>query len=325
MRNIHRRTLIGAAVGSAALGHAWPAIAQPGKPEVLKIVIPFPAGSGMDVTGRLMAHTLETMNGRPVIVDNKPGAGAVIGSLEVSRARPDGNTVLLNSAGHTTNAALYKSLPFDSKSDFTPITRLATYYGWALLVGANSRFTSVQQIVDAARAAPGKLTIANSGLGNPTHIMASLFCKHAGVEMVHVPYKGAPSNDLVSGVVDCTFLAPVSAQNWIQGKQMRALGLSGKIRSPIVPDTPTFAELGLEVPDIPAWSGIWGPKDMSEATAHALHAQFARLGDDLKYRQYVLDGGGILESVPPREFKAYVEAEIDRFRKILPPLGIQIG
>jgi len=320
MSNINRRTLL-----SAVLGSALPAMAQPAKSDVLRIVVPFPAGSGMDVTGRLLAHTLETTSGRNVIIDNKPGAGAVIGSLDVSRSKPDGNTVLLNSAGHTTNAVLYKSLPFDSKSDFTPITRLATYYGWALLVGANSRFKTLQQFIDAAKASPGKLTIANSGLGNPTHIMASLFCRNAGVELVHVPYKGAPSNDLVSGVVDCTFLAPVSAQGWIQGRQMRALGLSGTVRSPIVPDAPTFAELGLDVPDIPAWSGIWGPKNMSEAAANSLHAMFAKLGQDPKYRQYIQDGGGVLEAMAPRDFKAYVDSEIDRFARILPPLGIQIS
>src|SRR5690349_21352891 len=104
---INRRTLI-----SAVLGSALPAMAQTSKSDVLRIVVPFPAGSGMDVTGRLMAHTLETTSGRPIIIDNKPGAGAVIGSLDVSRSKPDGTTVLLNSAGHTTNAALYKNLPF---------------------------------------------------------------------------------------------------------------------------------------------------------------------------------------------------------------------
>lgn len=317
---INRRTLI-----SAVLGSALPAMAQTSKSDVLRIVVPFPAGSGMDVTGRLMAHTLETTSGRPIIIDNKPGAGAVIGSLDVSRSKPDGTTVLLNSAGHTTNAALYKNLPFDSKADFTPITRLAVYSGWALLVGANSRFKTLQQFVDAAKASPGKFTIANSGLGNPTHIMASLFCKNVGVELVHVPYKGAPSNDLISGVVDCTFLAPVAAQGWIQAKQMRALGLSGDARSPIIPDTRTFTEFGLDVPDIPAWSGIWGPKDMSEAAVSSLYAMFVKLGQDPKYQQYIKEGGGVVEMMPPRDFKAYVDSEIDRFRKILPPLGIQIS
>lgn len=320
MKDIDRRMLI-----IAALGSALPVRAQTSKQDVLRIVIPFPAGSGMDVTGRLMASTLETTSGRTIIVDNKPGAGAVIGSLDVSKSRPDGNTVLLNSAGHTTNAALYKNLPFDSKSDFTPITRLAVYSGWALLVGANSRFKTMQQFVEAAKASPGKLTIANSGLGNPTHIMASLFCRNVGVDLVHVPYKGAPTNDLVSGFVDCTFLAPVSVQNWISGKQMRALGLSGNVRSPIIPDTPTFAELGLNVPDIPAWSGIWGPKDMSEAAVDSLYAIFVKLGQDPKYRQYVKESGGVVEMMPPREFKAYLDSEIDRFRKILPPLGIQMN
>lgn len=97
------------------------------------------------------------------------------------------------------------------------------------------------------------------------------------------------------------------------------------MRSPIVPDTPTFAELGLDVPDIPAWSGIWGPKNMNEATANSLHAMFAKLGQDPKYRQYIQDGGGVLEATTPRDFKAFVDAEIDRFARILPPLGIQIS
>lgn len=320
MTNYTRRTLIGALLGSAL-----PARAQPNKSEVLRIVIPFPAGSGMDITGRRMASTLQTSSGRNVIVDNKPGGGAVIGSLDVSRAKPDGTSVLLNSAGHTTNAALYKNLPFDSKSDFTPITRLAVYSGWALLVGANSPFKTMQQFVEAAKASPGKLVIANSGLGNPTHIMAALLCKHVGVNLVHVPYKGAPSNDVISGVVDCTFLAPVAAQTWLQARQMRALGLSGNTRSPIIPDTPTFAELGYDVPDVPAWAGIWGPKDMSEAAVNSLYAMFVKLGQDPEYQKNIKEGGGVVEMMPPREFKAYLDSEIDRFRRILPPLGIQMN
>jgi tripartite-type tricarboxylate transporter receptor subunit TctC len=319
MKDISRRTMIGAALCSTL-----PAMAQTSKADALRLVIPFPAGSGMDITGRFMANAIERTSGRTVLVDNKPGAGAVVASLDVSRSKPDGNTVLLNSAGHATNAALYKSLPFDSKSDFTPISRLAVYHGWALLVGMNSPFKNMRQFIEAAKASPGKFTIANSGIGNPTHIMANLFCKHLGVDLVHINFKGAPANELIGGVVDCAFLAPVAARTWLDANQIRALGLSGAVRSPIIPNTPTFKELGLDVPDIPAWSGVWGPKNMSEATANSLYAMFAKLKDDPKYVKYVTDGGGVVEMMPPREFKAEVDSQIDFFRKILPPLGIEI-
>lgn len=319
MKDISRRTMIGAALCSTL-----PALAQTRKPDPLRLVIPFPAGSGMDTLGRFLGNAIERTSGRTVIADNKPGAGAVIASLAVSSAKPDGNTVLLNSAGHATNAALYKSLPFDSKSDFTPIARLAVYRGWALLVATNSPFKNIRQFIEAAKAAPGKYTIANSGIGNPTHIMANVFCKHVGVDLIHVPFKGAPANELIGGVVDCTFLAPSAARTWLGANQIRALGLSGSVRSPLIPDAPTFAELGLDMPDIPAWSGVWGPKNMSEATANSLYATFAKLKEDPQYLKLVADGGGVVEMMPPREFKAEVDSEIDFFRKILPPLGIEL-
>ncbi len=189
-------------------------------------------------------------------------------------------TVMLTTSGHTTNAVLMKKLPYDSIEDFTPVTLLQRSSGFALLVGDKSPFRTIDPFIAAAKAQPGNLTFGSSGVDNTTHVMGVFFCKGTDLDMIHVPFKGTPINELIGGVVDCAFLSPGVAGAAIRAGELGGLGISGTKRSTLLPDMPTFTEQGLKVQDIPAWSGIFAPPKVTGrqyarkatplAAAHAL-------------------------------------------------------
>jgi tripartite-type tricarboxylate transporter receptor subunit TctC len=316
-----RRSFIGALAATAMV----PRWAQAQNSAVLRIVVPFSAGSGTDVTARILADAITKGTGRPVIVDNKAGAGGSIGALEVARARPDGNTVLYTTGGFTTNAVLMKKLPFDSIADFTPVTRLTRSSGFALLVSDKSPYKTIEQFVAAAKAKPGFLNFGSSGVGNTTHVIGVLFCKGVGVDLVHVPFKGTPTTDLISGTVDCAFLSPSVAYQQIKAGQLRALGISGTARSSLLPDVPTFAESRLTVQDIPAWSGVWAPAKLPAPLLESLYQTMAAAVQAPAFVKFAHESGAEPDSQRPDAFKAYVTAEIERYRKLLPPLGIEMS
>ncbi|HZF82573.1 MAG TPA: tripartite tricarboxylate transporter substrate binding protein [Burkholderiaceae bacterium] len=317
---LHRRTVLGA----AALVAAGPLTVRAQDP-VLRIVVPFSAGSGTDLGGRVLGQAIHKTTGRTVIVDNKPGAGGVVGSLEVVRSRPDGSTLLYTTGGHTTNAALMKNLPYDPVTDFTPLTMVLRSSGFALLVSEKSPYKSLDELIAAARRQPGKLSFGSSGVGNTTHVMGVFFANGVGVDLLHVPFKGTPTTELIGGTVDLAFLSPSVAGPQIRAGQLRALGISGPTRSPMLPDVPTFAELGLKVQDIPAWSGIFGPPRMSPEVVRSLYDTLARAAQTQPVKDFVRENGGEVAVTPPEQFGPYVVGEIERYRKVLPPLGIQMS
>ena len=315
-----RRSFLGAVAAAVLAPHL--ARAQDGP---LRIVVPFSAGSGTDVMARVVADAITKSSGRVVIVDNKSGAGSVLGTVDVVRSRPDGSTLLFTTGGHTTNAILMKKLPFDSVADFTPITLLSRSSGFALLVGEKSPYKSLNQFIAAAKAKPGALTYGSSGVGNTTHVVGALFCKGVGIDLIHVSFKGTPITELLAGTVDSAFLSPIVAGQQIRAGQLRALGISGTSRSSILPDVPTFAEAGLKVQDIPAWAGLFGPAKMPPEVVQSLYETIAKAGQSASVTNFMHINGSEVEAMPPGPFKAYVTSEIERYRKLLPPLGIQMN
>ncbi|GEP55713.1 Bug family tripartite tricarboxylate transporter substrate binding protein [Reyranella soli] len=306
--------------GLAGLAMPGAALAQDGQ---LRIVVPFAAGSGTDNAARVFGEAVRLATGRSVMVDNKPGGGTSIGSLEVSRARPDGATVLLTTGGHTTNAVLSRKLPYDSIEGFTPIMLLTRSQGFGLIVGGGSRFKTIQEFLAAAKAEPGKLTYGSSGIGNTTHVVGELFCRSAQVQLTHVPYKSTPINDAMTGTIDCFFVSPSLIMQYLKADKLRALGVSSAQRIALLPDVPTFAEFGIEA-DIPGWSGFWGPANLPPALVESLFQTLSRGAQEKSFQTYARDNGSEVVCLPPAEFKAYVVSEIERYRRVLPPLGIQV-
>jgi tripartite-type tricarboxylate transporter receptor subunit TctC len=316
MRIPRRAAIMGAVAGLAYT----PLRAQDGR---LRIVVPFGAGSGTDNTMRVFAEAFRAATGRAVMVDNKPGGGTSIGTLEVSRAKPDGSTVLYTTGGHTTNAVLMRKLPYDPVADFTAITLLSRSQGFGLMVSGESRFKTMDQFLAAARAEPGKITYGSSGIGNTTHVVGELFCRSARIQLIHVPYKTTPINDALAGTIDSFFVSPSLVMPYLQAGRLRMLGISSATRMTLQPDSPTFGEYGIDA-HIPGWSGFWGPAGIPPAITEQLHQSIMKAAREKIFETYLRDTGGELVGTPPAEFHAYVVSEIERYKKVLPPLGIQL-
>jgi tripartite-type tricarboxylate transporter receptor subunit TctC len=307
-------------LAGAALFAGLPA---PRAEENLRIVVPFGAGSGTDNTMRVFAEAYRIANGRTVIIDDKPGGGTTIGSLEVSRAKPDGNTLLYTTGGHTTNAVLMRKLPYDPITGFTPITLMTRSQGFGLIVPGTSRFKTMDEFLAAARAEPGKINYGSSGIGNTTHVVGELFCRSARIQLTHVPYKTTPINDAIAGTIDSFFVSPSLIMQYLQTGRLRMLGISSAKRMKQMPDVPTFGEYGIEA-DIPGWSGFWGPPRLPADVVDTLYKNLLKAAHEKSFETFTTDNGGEIVGLPPAEFASYVASEIERYRKVLPPLGIQI-
>ncbi len=313
------------ALAGLAAGLAVPmAQAAATLPDMLRIVMPFPAGGALDGMTRIFADSYQKVTGRTCIVDNKPGAATTIGAAEVSRARPDGAVVLWTTGGHLTNGVLMKKLPYHPIDGFTPLTMVYSTYGFALLHRTDGPFNSVADFVAAAKKKPGKFSYASAGNGNTTHVVGALFARQAGIELIHVPYKGTPLTDLISGVVDVSFIAPSSVMQYIEARKIKALAITGAQRADTLPNVPTFAELGMPEIDVPAWIGMLAPPRMPPDALAALYDGVARTLADAEFKSKMVAFGNQVSGMPPERFKAYLQQEYARYQRILPPLGIEM-
>jgi tripartite-type tricarboxylate transporter receptor subunit TctC len=306
-------------MGSCAIGGVSVVSAQA---RTTKIIVPFAPGIGVDIAARALAEALNRTTGRNFFVDNRAGAGGIVGSTEVSRSNPDGSVLLYTTGGHTTNAVLYKRLPYDSIQDFTPITQITVSGGVALLVGGNSAYKDLGQLLSFAKANPRRITYGSFGVGNTTHLIAELFARAAKIEVVHVPYKGSPLNDLIAGHIDFVMVGVSSAIPYTKDGMARALAVNTAKRSPSLPEVPTLEEFGLLNVDIPAWSGIWGPKGMSAATVQGVYNEIAKAAQLPIFQDAMkLSGTAVLAS-QPEMFDGVIKKTIAQLHVQLAPLNI---
>jgi tripartite-type tricarboxylate transporter receptor subunit TctC len=279
---LNRRTLLLAAASAGACAMAMTPLASQAQPpnggENVTIVVPFTAGSGTDVIARLVADHLAKALGRTVIVDNRAGAGGTLGAAQVAAAAPDGLTLLVHSAGHVANAALYPKLKYDTLKDFAPVALLATLPN-VLVVSPNSKLATVADLVKQAQAQPGKMSYASAGNGSATHINAEKFRIAAKLQAMHVPYRGTPPAlmDVVGGQVDWFFAPLVSAMPLIQDGKLVPLAVGSANRSPALPKVPTTLEAGYPGSDYAFWVGLFAPARTPPELVAKLSATTARI------------------------------------------------
>jgi len=294
----------------------------PEKP--IRMVVPFAAGGGSDIVGRILAQQLGIELGRTVVVDNRPGAGSTIGADIVAKAPADGYTVLLGNISMAFNASLYKKLPYDAIRDLAPVSEVADQPNIVVIHPALPAKT-VAEFAALARAKPGELTFASAGTGSGTHFAGELLRMKLGIDMIHIPYKGTgPAlTDLIGGQVSMFVSTFASALPHVQAGRLRALGVTTRKRSPAVPDVPSIAEAGVAGYDVTIWYGIFTTGGTPKPVVEKLNAGFVQA---LKSADVVRELNGIgLEPVgnPSAEFAASVRSEIRQWGEVIRRAGIK--
>jgi tripartite-type tricarboxylate transporter receptor subunit TctC len=320
-----------AAVAAAALardGYAQPAEATaqryPARP--IRIVSPFAAGGSTDILARLIGQKLTESWGEPVIVDNRAGAGGIIGSDLVAKAQPDGYTLLLTStSAHAINPALHRTLPYDPLRDFAAVTQVATGHN-ILVVHPSVQARSVQELIALAKSKPGTLTFSSGGNGTPAHIAGELFKSLAKVDMVHVPYKGGgpAAVALLAGEVSLSFGSVTTVLPQVRANRLKALAVTGAKRSSMVPELPTLAEAGVLGYALNSWYGVLAPARTPRQIVAKLSAEIVRILNLADVRAKLLQEGVDPEGTTPQEFSAFIRAEVEKWPRLVKAAGAHV-
>jgi tripartite-type tricarboxylate transporter receptor subunit TctC len=290
--------------------------AYPDKP--IKIIVPFSPGGGADLIARTLAVDLARELGQPVIVDNKPGAGTVIGSDQVAKSAPDGYTLLLSSIAHSVNPSLSEKLPYSTEKDFLPVAMLVRSPN-VLVVRADSPYKSVKDIIDAAKAKPGKLTYASPGNGTSSHLAGALFEDLGKVRLQHVAYKGSgPAlTDLLGGQTDILFGTSGSVGSFIDSGKLRALAVTSAARSTAYPNAPTMVEAGVAGYVTEGWYGLHAPAGTPPAVIEKLNAAARKASATDFFKSKLVHEGMVVHTGTPADYENYVRAEIARWSKLV--------
>jgi tripartite-type tricarboxylate transporter receptor subunit TctC len=299
------------------------AMAQPYPSKPIRFVVPYPAGGPLDTVARLLGQKVSESTKQPVIVDNKPGAGGNIGADAVAKAAPDGYTILMGAvATHAINPYLYASMPYDAARDFIPVTQIASTPN-VLVVNPSVPASNVREFIAYAKANPGKLNFGSGSTGSAGHLAGELFKTMAGVDMTHVPYKGAAPamNDLIGGQIQLMFDNLASSLAQVRAGRIKALAVTTAKRSPLAPELPTIAESGLPGFDINTWFGLFVPAGTPREVVERLHTEFTRALAAPEVREKMLNLGAVPVGSTPEEFAAYVRAEAGRYARVVKSSG----
>ena len=306
--------------GSAAA----PAQDYPRKP--IHLIVPFAPGGGNDTVARAIGMQLGAQLGQPVVIDNRPGAGGVVGAELAAHAAPDGYTLFLGGVGSlAVNPNLHAHLPYDPLRDFVPVTLLASAPS-VLVVHPSVPAASLSEFTALARKNPGKLNYASNGNGSSAQLAAVLYESMAGVRMVHVPYKGlAPALvDLLAGEVQLMFSSMVAILPHIRAGRLRALAVTGRERSPLLPEIPTLAESGLPGYEAGSWYGILAPAGTPGAVVARLHEETVRALKEPQVRERLAAEGAQTMGTTPAQFERYIAAEYARTGKLLREASVKM-
>jgi tripartite-type tricarboxylate transporter receptor subunit TctC len=320
-RSLLRIALLGclAMAGTAAAQESFPA-------RPVNLVVPFPAGGSTDLVARVIAERMTQELGQQVVVENKGGAGGNLGSASVAKADPDGYTILMGTvATHALNPAIYKKMPYDAVTDFAPISLLVTVPN-VLVVNNDLPVKSVEELIALLKADPGKYSYASSGNGTPLHLSGELFKSMAGVDMVHIPYKGAgPAlTDLLGGHVQIMFDNLPSSTGYITEGRLRGLAVTTAERSPSMPDLPTIAESGLPGYETYTWNALFAPAGTPPEVIERLNAAAVAALADPAVTTKLQGFGATVVASTPAALGEHVKAELAKWEPVVKASGAQI-
>lgn len=295
--------------------------AYPNRP--LRFIVGFPAGGGSDILARMMGQKLQANLGQQVVIDNRPGASGVIAAQIAARSEPDGYTIFMGTSGSlAVQVSLYKKLGYAPLNDFAPVTLIASAQN-VFVVHPSLRANSVSELIAVAKQKPGALSYASTGIGTSGHLAGELFKYAAGVDIVHVPYKGpAAMTDLVSGQVHLIFGRIPVVWPHVKNQRLRALAVTGLKRSALMPALPTIAESGLPGFEVTAWFGIVVPAGTARPIVLRLNAQILRILAESAVRQRLINDDFVPLTSTPEEFTAHVKSETEKWAKVIKAAGI---
>jgi tripartite-type tricarboxylate transporter receptor subunit TctC len=310
------RQLLAAAAAALLATAATAADNYPSRP--VKIVVPFAAGGPADVYARVLAQKMEQDLGQAFVVEDKPGGGSIVGTQAVQTAEPDGYTLLLMSNTHTVNETLIPHKPFELMRDFVPVAPV-NYSDLVLVVHPSVPAKTLEEFIALAKSKPGVLNYASSGPGTPYHMAGELFKAMAGVNIVHVPYKGSSGarTDVLGGQVQMMFDAITTMAPNVEAGKVRALGTSGKVRSKVLPNVPTISEAGVPGYEAVIWLGIMAPKGTPRAIVEKLNAEIRKIVAEPDIKAAWDKQGAVPMSMSPEEFDKFLRADIEKWAKVV--------
>ena len=308
----------GALVATGALAQAWPA-----KP--VRIINPFPAGGGTDTFARPLAAKLTQALGHNVFIENQGGAGGTVGATNASRATPDGYTIFMGAVHHTIAESLYTRLPYSLERDFVPVTVVASVPN-VVVIHPKYPFKTIKELIDFAKANPGKLNYGSAGNGTTHHLAVELFKTMTGTQLVHVPYKGAGPlmQDLLAGQVDLAFDGMGTSATQIKAGKLRPIAVTTLHRSPVIPDVPTLQEAGLSGYQVTTWYALWGIRGTPKEAIDRLYQETAKALALPDMREIWASQGADAGGQRPKEFAALVKSEIAKWAKVVKDAGVKI-
>jgi tripartite-type tricarboxylate transporter receptor subunit TctC len=296
--------------------------AYPTKP--IKIIVAYPAGGANDIVARAIAQELAADLGQSVVIENKSGAAGIVGADAAAKSPADGYTLFMAAGAHTLAPSLYTSLPYDIVRDFQPVSLAATGT-YLLVVHPSLPAKSVKELIELAKAKPGALNFASSGVGAPPHLAGVMFQKLAGVRLNHVPYRGDTPGiaDLVAGHVELAFLSIQPLIPQVKAGKLRALAITSGTRSPAIPELPTIAESGLPGYDIGTWWGLLAPAKTPLPIVDRLAAAMRKATAIPSVRERFAAGGIAAQSNTPKDFAAMIKSEVGRYRELASAAGVK--
>jgi tripartite-type tricarboxylate transporter receptor subunit TctC len=318
------RVAAAAALMFVAAPHAAQAQAYPTKP--VTIIVPSTAGGGTDIIARIIGDQLSKQLGQGFVIDNRPGAGLIVGTVAAAKAAPDGYTLLVGLNGSmAVNPSLFANLAYDPIRDFTPVAMLATF-PFLVVVNNDLPAKSIKELIELAKSKPGQINYASGGNGTGQHLSTEMFKLLTGTDLSHVPYRGAQPAylDVISGRVPLFFDNMATAMSLVKAGKVRALAITSMSRSPLMPEIPTVNESGLPGFEYHTWFGLWAPKNTPRPVVDKLHAEVRKALANPETREKIVAQAGEPSAMPLANIEPFVKAEIGKWAEVVKRAGIKV-